>query len=116
MSLFDDLPDPVAECKCVGPRIHCFSAVPLKRHLDDEDRDEAAPTNKRPHVGKVSFSFTLLRFPIDLIGLLVGMAAEKGEREEMQDEHLNLPNFMDQIAAGAYLGEAYAILLIFSHP
>ena len=44
------------------------------------------------------------------------MAAEKGEREEMQDDHLNLPNFLKQIASGSYIGEAYAIFRIFTYP
>lgn len=56
----------------------------------------------------------LLTFPFtsrskELIDLLVGTAAQKGERDEMQDEHLSIPDFGDKVAAGAYSGEAYAL-------
>ncbi|VDD83668.1 unnamed protein product [Mesocestoides corti] len=46
-----------------------------------------------------------------LIDLLVGTAAEKGERTEMQDTHLNIPDFVSKVAAGAYSGEAQRISL-----
>ncbi|VDM16412.1 unnamed protein product [Hydatigera taeniaeformis] len=85
MGLFDDLPDPVAEIK------------PLKRHIDDEDNNEDCLVSKRPL--------------IDLVELLVGTAAQKGERDEMQDEHLSIPDFGDKVAAGAYSGEAQRISL-----
>ncbi|KAL5963907.1 Integrin-linked kinase-associated serine/threonine phosphatase 2C [Taenia solium] len=85
MGLFDDLPEPVAEIK------------PSKRHLDNEDNSGGCPVIKKPL--------------IELIDLLVGTAARKGERDEMQDEHLSIPDFGDKVAAGAYSGEAQRISL-----
>uniref|UniRef100_A0A5K3FMP8 PPM-type phosphatase domain-containing protein n=1 Tax=Mesocestoides corti TaxID=53468 RepID=A0A5K3FMP8_MESCO len=85
MSLFDDLPDPVTESK------------PLKRQVGDGGDEDGPPADKRPL--------------IDLIDLLVGTAAEKGERTEMQDTHLNIPDFVSKVAAGAYSGEAQRISL-----
>ncbi|KAM7535649.1 hypothetical protein Aperf_G00000091883 [Anoplocephala perfoliata] len=76
MSLFDDLPEPVAESKT------------SKRALEDDAKGVETPAVKKPF--------------LDLIGLLVGEAAEKGERAEMQDEHLNILDFIDQIANGSY--------------
>lgn len=78
MGLFDDLPEPVAEFKS------------LKRRIDDEGNNGGCSAGKKSL--------------IELIDLLVGTAAEKGERDEMQDEHLSIPDFGDKVAAGAYSG------------
>ncbi|KAM3177495.1 hypothetical protein ACTXT7_004422 [Hymenolepis weldensis] len=85
MSLFDDLPEPVAEDSI------------LKRKSVNDVSDTEIPATKKSL--------------IDLISLLVGEAAEKGERVEMQDCHLNILNFTDQIFNGAYSGEAQRISL-----
>ncbi|CDI98338.1 integrin linked kinase associated [Echinococcus multilocularis] len=67
----------------------------LKRRIDDEGNNGGCSAGKKPL--------------IELIDLLVGTAAEKGERDEMQDEHLSIPDFGDKVAAGAYSGEAQRI-------
>lgn len=45
---------------------------------------------------------------LDLINIVVGQGASKGERDEMQDAHLCISDFKDYIKGG-YSGEAYAI-------
>ncbi|EUB56482.1 Integrin-linked kinase-associated serine/threonine phosphatase 2C [Echinococcus granulosus] len=67
----------------------------LKRRIDDEGNNGGCSAGKKSL--------------IELIDLLVGTAAEKGERDEMQDEHLSIPDFGDKVAAGAYSGEAQRI-------